>query len=171
MRPHNLPMRQATNRGVTLLELCFGLAIVALVAGFAAPGFQASLRAAAVRAAAFELLAGLERTRADSIIESRVGTWCAVDVAGNCAAARIATRAWRAALDGTAQPAPLLHTLPAGVVVHASRNPLRFWPDALAGSTGTLTICDERGIAAPRSIVVSQNGRARIAAAQPRACS
>ena len=55
------------------------------------------------------------------------------------------------------------HVLPAGVVLRASRTPLRFWPDSLAASTGTLTICDERGIAPPRAIVVSQGGRARFA--------
>ena len=60
---------------------------------------------------------------------------------------------WRAALQTPAarQAPPVLHALPAGVVVRASRSPLRFWPDAQSASTGTLTICDtQRHRGAPR---------------------
>ena len=46
--------------GVTLIEMLFGLAIVAILAGMAVPGFHQSLRASAVRAATYELLAGLQ---------------------------------------------------------------------------------------------------------------
>src|SRR5436189_5113960 len=66
---HNLPMRNVA--GVTLIELLFGLAIVAILAGMAVPGFQQTLRAAAVRAATYELLAGVQQTRGGSIVESR----------------------------------------------------------------------------------------------------
>ena len=53
--------------------------------------------------------------------------------------------------------------LPAGIVLRATRNRLDFWPDALAASTSTLTICDTQGIAPPRAIVISQAGRVRLA--------
>ena len=49
VRIHAMRMRKGS-RGVTLIELCVGLAIVATLAGLAVPGFRASLRAAAVRA-------------------------------------------------------------------------------------------------------------------------
>jgi hypothetical protein len=63
-----------------------------------------------------------------------------------------------------------LHELPSGVVVRASRAPLRFWPDALTASTGTLTICDVQRVAPPRAIVVSLSGRARLSPAAVSAC-
>ena len=69
-------------RGVTLIELCFGLAIVAVIAGLAAPGFRSSLRAAAVRSATFDLLAGLQQTRGNAILESRPLDLCPSDSDG-----------------------------------------------------------------------------------------
>ena len=48
------------------------------------------------------------------------------------------------------------------MVVRSSRSPLWFSPDALGASTGTLTICDEQGVAPPRAIVLSLSGRARL---------
>ena len=65
-------------------------------------------------------------------------------------------------------PAPV--GLPAGVVLRLSRPRLEFWPDAMAASTNTLTICDGQGIAPPRAIVISQTGRVRLADAAAGSC-
>src|SRR5688572_32993224 len=51
------------SRGVTLIELLFGLAIVSILAGLAFP----SMRTGSVKSATFELMAGLQQTRASSI--------------------------------------------------------------------------------------------------------
>jgi len=158
-------------RGVTLIELCFGLAIVAVIAGMSAPGFQSALRAAAVRSAAFDLLAGLQNTRGNAILESRPQDLCPSDSMGNCVGAGVATPYWRASVEtDSGNLAVASHILPAGVVVRSSRSPLRFSPDALGASTGTLTICDEQRVAAPRAIVLSLSGRARLATAPAGAC-
>ncbi|HEV7608041.1 MAG TPA: GspH/FimT family pseudopilin [Steroidobacteraceae bacterium] len=169
-------MFQRKKRGVTLIELCFGMTIVAVLAGLAAPGFRSSLRVAAVRAATFELLAGLQQTRGNSIVESRPGSLCPSDAAGSCLPPAASARFWRASLEPdegsaseTAVP-PDSHTLPTGIVVRASRSPLKFWPDSRGATTGTLTICDALGVAPPRAIVLSLSGRARIAAAAESAC-
>lgn len=158
-------MRIVPDKGVTLLELCFGLALVAVLAGLAAPGFHASLRAGAIRTAAYELMAGVQQTRANSIVESRPGVLCASDPAGRCLPADAPAYAWSSFLEAGGQPLDLTaHALPRGVVLRATRAPIRFWPSALAASTATLTICDERGFARARAIVISQSGRARFAA-------
>ncbi len=164
-------VRHRKHGGVTLLELCFGLALVAVLAALAVPGFRASLRAAAVRSAAFELMAGIQQARADSIVESRIGLWCAADTAGACHGADVPSRAWRVALEAAPARDAQVHALPRGVVLRASRPALRFWPHAHAASTGTLTICDEARVAAPRAIVISQSGRARFAAATSADCA
>ncbi|MEO8016700.1 MAG: GspH/FimT family pseudopilin [Pseudomonadota bacterium] len=159
-------------QGVTLIELCVGMALVAVVAGLAAPGFRSSLRAAALRTGTYELLGSLHQTRTNSIVESQPGTLCPSDVAGNCLPPGAPAEYWSTSLDSADGPAPHdSHALPAGVVVRASRSPLRFWPDSLAASTGTLTICDVQGLAAPRAIVLSKSGRARVATAAESACS
>jgi type IV fimbrial biogenesis protein FimT len=158
-------------RGMTLIELCFGLAIVAVIAGLAAPGFRSSLRAAAVRSATFDLMAGLQQSRGNAILEARPLDLCPSDVAGNCLAAGVPTPYWRASLETA--PGPLLRAsraLPPGIVVRATRSPLRFSPDALGASTGTLTICDLQRVAPPRAIVLSLSGRARLASAPAGDC-
>lgn len=157
--------------GVTLIEMLFGIAVVAILSGLAAPGFQQSLRASAVRVGTYELLAGLQQTRGSSILEARPGLLCPCDAAGNCLPAASASAFWRWSTDSGGRPADLEpRALPEGVVVRTSRSPIRFWPNALNASTATLTICDLRGVAPPRAIVVSVSGRARVTAAAETAC-
>ena len=158
------------SHGVTLIELLFGLAIVAIAAGLAAPGFRTSLRANAVRSATFDLLAGLQQTRGNAILESRPLELCPSDEAGNCLAAGVATPYWRTSPADGERSTRASQVLPAGVVVRATRSPLWFSPDALGASTGTLTICDEQRVAPPRAIVLSLSGRARLADAAAEAC-
>jgi type IV fimbrial biogenesis protein FimT len=159
------------HRGVTLIELLFALGLLALLAGLAAPGFQSSLRAAAMRSATFGLLAGLQQARAHSILESRAGLLCPTDPAGQCLAPAMTGTAWRSFLEqGSARQELAGQELPPGMTLRASRSPLRFWPSSHAASTGTLTICVTRGLAAPRAIVISQTGRARLGEAAAGAC-
>jgi type IV fimbrial biogenesis protein FimT len=161
---HNVSMRtRKGSRGVTLIELLFGLAVVAILAGTAAPGMRSTLRAAAVRSATFELLAGLQQARANAIVEAHPGLLCPIDAAGRCAAAGVPSPGWRAFVEWNGVTRPLAeHTLPDGVQLRATRSPIRFSPTALSASTSTLTICDARGVATPRAIVINQNGRARL---------
>jgi type IV fimbrial biogenesis protein FimT len=163
------------SRGVTLIELCVGLAIVAMLAGLAVPGLRADLRAGAVRSATYELLAGLQQARAGAIVEARTGVLCLTDAAGICladgAGAQARAYAWQAFLEVNGRPVLLAaHSLPPGIILRSSRAQLKFWPDSLAASTGTLTICDAQQLARPRAIVLSQGGRARIATAPESSC-
>ena len=158
-------------RGFTLLELCVGMALVAVLAGLAAPSFRASLRSAAVRTATFELMGGLQRARGMAIVESRPGFLCLSDAAGNCLGAGDPAPAWRVFFDGDGASRDVLsRVLPAGITVRGSRARIRFSERALAAGAATLTICDSQGVAAPRAIVVSQNARARLAAAVDADC-
>ena len=168
----NLPMHRPTLQlGVTLIELMFTLALLALLASLAVPGFQATVRASALRSASFELMAGLQQIRASSILEGRPGQLCAADASGTCLPAGSAGSAWRSFLgDGAARREVGIQTLPTGLEIRATRSPLRFWPGTRAASTGTLTICDARRLGEPRAIVLSSNGRARFAAAASGAC-
>jgi type IV fimbrial biogenesis protein FimT len=159
------------HRGVTLIELLFSLGLLALLAGMAAPGFRSSLRAAAVRSATFEVAVGVQQMRANSIMESRPGLLCPSDSSGHCLDAGANASGWRAFLEtGTAREETGGQNLPRGVVLRATRSPIRFWPSSFSASTGTLTICDETGVAAPRAIVISATGRARTESAAREDC-
>jgi len=159
--------RNRRRAGITLIELCFSLAIVAVIAGLAAPGFQSGLRAAAVRSATFELLAGLQQARGSAILESRALQLCPSDATGRCVAAGVPTAYWQVSAPDAGRAG---NALPPGIVVRATRSPLWFSPDALGATTGTLTICDERRVASPRAIVLSVSGRARLESAQAASC-
>jgi type IV fimbrial biogenesis protein FimT len=160
-------------RGVTLIELCFGVAVVAIVAGLAVPSMRTALRNSAVRSATLELLAGLQQARASSITEARPGVLCLSDPEGGCVTGNRPARAWSAFLEGRGAPPTLLAggALPRGVELRATRPRLSFWPDSLAASTATLTICDVAGLARPRAVVLSQTGRVRIVEATAEACA
>ena len=158
-------------RGVTLFELLFGLVIVAVLTGLALPSMRSALRAGAVRTATFELLGGLNQVHASSISAGSPGVLCLADRNGNCLAEGGTATAWRAFLVTERRQLPLnARSLPSGVLLKSSRAKLSFWPDSLAASTATLTICDAQGLARPRSIVISQAGRLRIAEAVKSAC-
>jgi type IV fimbrial biogenesis protein FimT len=168
-RQHNLRMRYIA--GVTLLEMLFSLMVVAILAGLAVPGFHQALRTTAVRAATYEILAGLQQTRGRSILESKPGLLCPSDAAGHCLPAATPASFWGWATEAAGRASTLeANALPTGVVARASRSPVRFWPHGLNASPATLTICDLQGVAPPRAIVVSVTGRARIATALDSAC-
>ena len=160
------------SRGVTLIELCFGLAIVAILTAVAVPSMRGALRAGAVRSATLELLAGVQQTRASSILQARPGTLCLADAAGNCLRGNGPAASWQAWLMDRDRRVPLAgRALPAGVVLRATRPRLEFWPDAFAASTITLTICDTQQVTRPRAIVVSQAGRVRLGEAPAGSCA
>ena len=172
-RQQNPHMRKRKGSpGITLFELCFGLAIVGILTGLAVPSFRGALRAGAVRSATLELLAGVQQTRASSIVEARPGTLCLSNAAGDCLRGTGPASSWQAFLrDGDRRLPLAARTLPADVVLHASRPQLEFWPDAFAASTITLTICDTQGVTPPRAIVISQSGRVRLGAATEAGCA
>lgn len=162
-------MSRHGSRGVTLVELCFGLAIVAVLAAMAMPALRSARNSGAVHGATFELAAGLQLARANSIVEASPGVLCLSDAAGTCLRGSGPASSWRVFLERDGREATLaLRSLPAGVALHATRPRVTFWPHSLSASTATLTICDTQDVVHPRSIVLSQAGRARLASA-PRA--
>jgi type IV fimbrial biogenesis protein FimT len=159
------------NRGLTLIELCIAMALVAILASLGVPTFRAAARNAAVRSAVFELAADLQLTRSSAILQAHTGALCLSRSPGSACLSGDSATAWTAYLDVDGAPRALsARALPAGIVLHATRSRLTFWPDSRGASTGTLTICDALGIARPRALVVSQPGRIRLAEGDPADC-
>ena len=117
------------------------------------------------------MLAGVQQTRASSILEARPATLCLSDRAGRCLRGNVPAPAWNAFLERDGETRTLAQrVLPAGIEIRASRARLDFWPYAMAASTNTLTICDTQGLGRPRALVVSQTGRVRVEDADREAC-
>jgi type IV fimbrial biogenesis protein FimT len=160
------------SHGVTLIELCFAVAVLAILAGLAVPNLRSALRAAAMRSAVLELLSGLQQARTSSIAQSRPGVFCLSDVGGQCLAGSASAVAWAAFLEGRGGRTALAGgALPQGLELRATRSRLNFWPDSLAATTSTLTICDRAGLARPRAVIISQSGRVRLADGAAGVCS
>ncbi len=161
-------------RGLTALELMVALAIGALLASLAVPGFAALKRSAGLSSAANELLWALHMARSSAVLRGMPVAVCLTRDDQTCLAAPdVAASGWLVYLpqgQATAtRAAPVgavlqRFQLPAGLAVSGTRPAVTFWPVSRAASTSTFDLCDARSHGPGRSIVVSQTGRPRVAA-------
>lgn len=161
------------SRGVTALELLVVVAVLALLASLATPSFASLQRAAALSAAANQLVWSLQQARSSAILQGVPTTLCLSADAVTCAGNQNGdARGWlvfqqqpgRAAGEINAGTPRLRSVrLPATVTVNASRAAVTYWPAARAGTTSTFDLCVS-GVSLGRSVVVSQTGRPRVAA-------
>lgn len=160
-------------RGVTLLELVMSLAVVAILATIAVPGFNA-LRHGSERATAVNsFVHAVFLARSEAIKRGQVVTICK-SVDGQTCASRAAEwrSGWIVFVNGDRDDPPqrdpgepLLWTYagwPRGHIV-SNREAYSFRAYAQAGVNGTVVFCDPRGSAQARAVIISQTGRPRVA--------
>ena len=162
-------------RGVTLVELTMVLALVAILAGFAVPTFVGVLldsrRTAAILSTlhAINLARQLAATRGESML------LCASQDARQCSR----RTEWSGGLLVTNVSESLMRSLPMPVSAHSpsmrsNRGSISFEGGSGFATPATLTICDRRGSAAARAIIISRSGRPRVSASDssggPLAC-
>jgi type IV fimbrial biogenesis protein FimT len=165
-------------RGFTLIELLVVIAIVAIVTGFAVPGFGNLRRAAGVSVTASELLGSLHFARSAAVLNGEPVTLCLSANQETCVASGSeAATGWLvfpdpgAKVSGAAAAGqPILRSFrsPNDIVVQGSRAAVTFWPVTRASTTSTFEVCDvnpevSRTVRG-RAVVVSQTGRPRVAA-------
>ncbi|MEJ1966740.1 MAG: GspH/FimT family protein [Gammaproteobacteria bacterium] len=150
------------------------LAIAAVLASLAVPGFAALRRSAGLSAAANELVWALHTARSSALLRGSPVALCLTGDGLAClTAAGNAATGWlvylpesEAAATRPAEVGTVLQRfrLPIGLSVSGTRPAVTFWPVARASSTGTFDLCDLRNAGPGRSIVLSQTGRPRVAA-------
>lgn len=158
--------------GLSLVEALAVIAIAALLAAGAAPAYTYLLQESRLSTQANGLLATLQYARSEAVKGGSHVTVCA-ESGGACLATSDWALGWMAFADvdgdGTLdQGEDLLHRWPA---VHGSHSlkkgkKVRVRFDAqgfAAGYNDTFRLCDPRGAAYARSIVVSNQGRVRVA--------
>jgi len=164
---------RAVSRGVTLLELTVSLAIIAILATIAVPGFN-DLRYSNERAAAVNsFVHAVYLARSEAIKRGQVVTICK-SVDGQTCAGRAAE--WRSGWivfvnsDRGDPPQrdsgePLLQAYagwPRGHIV-SNREAYSFRAYTQAVVNGTVVFCDPRGSTQARAVIISHTGRPRVA--------
>ena len=175
MRPLPRPDRRAA--GVTLLELLVATGIVALLAAFAIPRWQAAREAmrSGVAQAAFRdsLLVGVRR----ATVSGTEVVLCP-SVADACLSTNDWRRGWIVFSDTDGDrlrdlEEPLLKRVPAAggdvrIRSSAGRTRVVLQPNGgNSGSNATFTFCDARGPKHAMSFVLANDGRARSGPAAP----
>ena len=157
--------------GVSLVEALAVIAVAALLAAGAAPAYTQLVQENRLSSQANALLATLQYARNEAVTRGGHVTVCAGS--GACLATSDWAQGWMAFADGDGDGIldpgeQMLHSWPA---VHASHTlqkgkKVRVRFDAqgfAAGYNDTFRLCDPRGVAYARSVIVSNQGRVRVA--------
>lgn len=150
-------------RGFTLLELLVALALTAILATIAYPGFTAWLLDSRRDATIATTLHAVHAARQFAATRAESVELCGTLDAAHCSGAMD----WSSGLlvigaDGTvhrnlASPQPA-H----GPTLRSNRSVIRFEPGTSFASPATVTICDRRGSGAARAVIISRSGRPRV---------
>jgi type IV fimbrial biogenesis protein FimT len=160
-------------RGYSLVELIVSIAVLAVLASYAAPAFQNLLERNRISDGANLLLTHIQLARIRAVMDavtvvicpSPDGTTCQPDSRGW-------SQGWLVFQDQDYGLPPrldpedtvlLVHqNVAARLAVHSSLTHIRYSPSGSA-SNGTLTLCGRSGSRHARAIVISIVGRARVA--------
>lgn len=159
-------------RGVTLTELVFTLAIVAGILGWAVPTFGEIGRNAARTREVNQFIHAIYLARGEAIKRNGVVSLCPTRDGKRCGGSGTPWHGgWLVFVNlDRDQPAvrdngePLLRVYPnwADGRIKANRTTLSFRTFGQLGVTATFTFCDDRGPKAARAVIISQTGRPRV---------
>jgi type IV fimbrial biogenesis protein FimT len=159
-------------RGFTLLEFLIALAIGSIVAAIAVPNFSTMLANARRSATLEQFVAAVQLARTQALTSGHNVVICASRDQATCAPATSWSRSWIVFVNLDDKPGqrdvarePLLQVFEAarGQTLSASiAGGEDFWqmrPLGIRSTNGTLTVCDRRGAAAARAVVIGIMGR------------
>ena len=160
--------RQSAARGITLVELVIVLALVAIVAGFAVPGFVGLLLDSRRTASVLLTLHAISLARQLAAIRGESIRLCGSQDARQCSG----RTDWSSGLLVTDESDSLHRSLPlpgAGrsSAIRSNRSDVAFEGGSGFATPATVTICDRRGGPAARAIVISRSGRPRVSTSDP----
>jgi type IV fimbrial biogenesis protein FimT len=157
--------------GFTLIELMVTIAVLGITLSIAIPNFQNAVLNSRITAQANQLMTTLNYARSEAVKRAAPVTVCSTDGGGVCAGTKDWSTGWLVFADANGDG-----TVDAGEVV------LRVWPALKSGNTlsagnqritftaagfatgfnDTFQMCDERGKADARSIIINAMGRSYV---------
>ncbi len=160
--------------GFTLLELLVTLAVTAIVLTQVAPAFRTMMLDSRRAAAVNDLLAALAFARSETFKRGRHVVLCPAGDDDDCAGAGAAWQAgWLVFVNTDRDQPPVVdgdepvlyrHEPLAGLDIRANRAAFAYRPFGRHATNGTVVVCDPRGPAFARAVIVSPTGRPRVAA-------
>jgi len=163
-------MRSQSAHGLTVLELLVSITIIALLASLGIPALRDLALNTQRVAAANSLVAAIQLAKSAAVTRNATTTLCPSDDANSCLTGGTAGNRWIvAAFDGSpgiplAQPGRPIRVIDltfSGDII-SNRSEFEFRPFPLRSTNGTIRLCDPRGGAAERAIVISTSGRPRV---------
>lgn len=162
--------------GLSLIELLIGMSVLGILTSIGAPSLQRTLQDNNIAVLHNELLVGLSFTRNKAINKGSSATLCKSNADGSdCAAISDSWKnGWIVFSDtnnnGTVDTgetiASIKSDIPESISIEYSKNSSRVTYSAqgyAVGYNGNFTFCDERGDDAKKGMILSNNGRVRIA--------
>ncbi|MBS0514620.1 MAG: GspH/FimT family pseudopilin [Proteobacteria bacterium] len=167
----------ANQLGITLIELIFTLAIVAVLASLSAPALGNLIQRSHARNAHDMLVGSLSLARTSSVSTHREVIVCPSNDHATCSDGIWWQHGWIVFEDANQnnhrdEDEPLLEVVDSqpGIAIATSsgRKFVRYRPDGSASGTDlTYTICDRRGAGEAAAVIVSNPGRVREARPDP----
>ncbi len=162
-------------RGHTLIETLVVLGAIAIVAGAAAPAFRQLLLDSRRNSTVTTTMHAVHLARQLAAVRGEAIRLCGTEDMRQCSGGMD----WSAGLllandDGDLQRRLPLQQERRGSRLRSNRATLSFEAGTGFASPATLTVCDRRGAASARAVIVSRSGRPRVSARdaseQPLSC-
>ena len=164
--------RTRRERGVSLLELLAGVAILGVLASFVLPGFGHLIDLNRRTAAVNEFVLAAQLARTEALVRGTSVVVCPSGDGLSCADHGRFESGWLVFADTRESQPPgidsqdrLIRVFPArvGVTLRANRQAFVFRPFSRRSTNGTVRVCTSAGRAPPRAVIVSTTGRPRTA--------